>query len=820
MKSTVVLIITSIFISFFLPSAFANDICTFSSIDNFLEYEVSNDLTFYNSQSCNFEEPIDFTTNILLSKIHLSTDNDFIFSLVDINNKKITSLPIRDSYSIWNSNIINLALDPFDFKNENNNFDFQNVVSIQLYVTDTLTPIIIEDIKLEPIQTYPNFTLSENLPVSNTVFSFLILLMISLPSGILCVHYCKVFEKYDFVIKIPISLGIGFVIFLLFSFLASFLWISFEIILIFTIIEYLLLFLFYIRHKNKIKINSYQTLIFFSLLIIISGIISTQYFNLVGWPTSFHDGHAHNYMISLTTANNYYPHFSQESFLPIRDIPYDNTLYPKGSHMTASALSLFSNSFPATSMDSMLHFVMFLIPLLLASIVYKFSNSIFLTSLTFFLFYFRPNVTTSPLHWPNDVILYANQSDFFAAQVGMVILILFFILSFDFFKKENGKLKILALSFVVLASLIVTYSGFIAIPIFVLILSLFMYKKPSKKIIILFIILIIIFSSLPIWKNFLLGDYAELMLDGEVIFRHHKYLLHPPWVISDGLFPFWISSIIAFFSSIWLVTKKSYRFLALPFIVLSIIQLLSLSEEMTKNYVFYHQSMRSLGLWFLFSIIINLITINLLVHNVKKLNYVKHSQILKFLALGIILILLIPSGMDWWSILNDPNNVIRIPGGNEKNLQYWIYSNVDENELVLNDLSYSTQWVLGFKAQELVNFQQMDKVFQDNCNLKKVTLDDFHPICSETITINDILLRPWDYEYIQNTLSKYDIKYVYLSERHGKDLNCIRCLSHPELWGNWKYSDDARIAMYENHPNLELILRNGGSAIFKVQNTS
>jgi len=42
------------------------------------------------------------------------------------------------------------------------------------------------------------------------------------------------------------------------------------------------------------------------------------------------------------------------------------------------------------------------------------------------------------------------------------------------------------------------------------------------------------------------------------------------------------------------------------------------------------------------------------------------------------------------------------------------------------------------------------------------------------------------------------------------------CYPNSEKWAWRDYSGNSRIAMYENHPNLELILRNGDSAIFKV----
>jgi len=99
--------------------------------------------------------------------------------------------------------------------------------------------------------------------------------------------------------------------------------------------------------------------------------------------------------------------------------------------------------------------------------------------------------------------------------------------------------------------------------------------------------------------------------------------------------------------------------------------------------------------------------------------------------------------------------------------------------------------------------------------IDEVRTKEFAPEVFTIIKANEILKHPWDYEKIEEILRELDIKYLYISERERFD-TCDGCYPNTENW-SWKdYSGNSRIAMYENHPSLELILRNGNSAIFKV----
>jgi len=167
------------------------------------------------------------------------------------------------------------------------------------------------------------------------------------------------------------------------------------------------------------------------------------------------------------------------------------------------------------------------------------------------------------------------------------------------------------------------------------------------------------------------------------------------------------------------------------------------------------------------------------------------------------------------------------PGGNERNLQFWLYENTEPNDLILNDLSLASSWFIGFRAQNLMNGERQNEEIRFSYDIEN---DEFKPKYQGTIDslkAHKILKHPWDHEKIGEITSELDIKYIYISERERFEFHCnfpednrvrVRgtCYPYMDYWP-WKdYSGSARIAMYENHPNLELILRNGNSAVFKV----
>ena len=177
--------------------------------------------------------------------------------------------------------------------------------------------------------------------------------------------------------------------------------------------------------------------------------------------------------------------------------------------------------------------------------------------------------------------------------------------------------------------------------------------------------------------------------------------------------------------------------------------------------------------------------------------------------------------MLWENQLKAKSNAIeRAPGGNERNLQFWLLENTNTEDLILNDLTQASHWYVGFRAQNLINVNTIHKQLSLSFNKEAFTWEPKQPGLIATLKSNKILQHPWDHEMIEETIREFDIKYVYLTDRRRSPDPCTfekyLCYVSDNNWPWFDYSGDARIAMYENHPNLELVLRNGNSAIFKV----
>ena len=84
----------------------------------------------------------------------------------------------------------------------------------------------------------------------------------------------------------------------------------------------------------------------------------------------------------------------------------------------------------------------------------------------------------------------------------------------------------------------------------------------------------------------------------------------------------------------------------------------------------------------------------------------------------------------------------------------------------------------------------------------------------KSITLKLPHVRIIDFRY---PFDEFEIDYIYLSERLDKKNICDRGKCVPDgILQLPSYSGNSVIAMYENHPQLELIMRNGNSAIFRV----
>jgi len=833
-----------VLLAFFVPTnLFASNITT--EVDPICELNLTteNENIFEADQEyniwkqCSFPEPTNLRNKLIFLELLIdSSDDKLIFSLIDSNQRQVSSHEITNWYDIPPDKVANLAIDPLNFNPaiSGEKFSYGKVSSFQV-ATSANDPnsIILSNPILSSIENYPNYSSNENLPVQDPFPGFLFLIVISFPIGFVLLHYSGFQKEQNFVVKIPWFLGFGFVVYLLYSFIISRFWISAETILIFLITEYVIFGIFLFKNnKQKFisKIESKKTIFFFIAIFLISGYVSVEYSQALGWPTGW-DIRSHIPLVSLGVEKHSFG--VVESFLPIHDLPYytdDSKFdrYPLGSHAAASGITYLTNLFPAVAIQSILSFTLFLIPCMLTSIVYKYTNSIFFSSLMFMFTFWRP---MGEELWWGDPLLYPWFNGTFPGQVGVIVLFVTLVVLIEFFEKDKKKLELFILFIVGMCSIFAVYTGFLALPILIGIIGFTLhYVKNKRKFMITTISLATIFLTLPLYSRLLL-DFVFPGRGRLLIYSYHKIENSGLYDITSDVFPYVILLVMGVICASYLIRHKTLKYFSLIFLVIALVHLLSLNHDLASGYFFYHKVLRSLGFIFLFSIAVNLIFAHFLFKNnafrFHSLKFFKGKKLvsIKILAIIFVVILLAPTISTWNLLINEPRfkHTFQIPGGNEKNLQFWLYENTNKTDVILTDYSLAAEIYVGLRAQPLPsgNFQwQLLAEHLYDKETKKIefkfdkTKSSQQFIDSVTVTFkaDQILNNAWDYDYIKQTLKELNIDYVYISER--KNLRPVGVYPDHFSWQN--YIGQARIAMYENHPNLELILRNGNSGIFKV----
>ena len=772
-------------------------------------------------------------------------------SLWDISGNKIfTSNQIMNWYDISQDQRAHVVLDPSDFgidrssisdKAEGLNKKINNLkltLSSNDYESITLT-----NSKITSVDEFPDFDLDDNLPIQSIIPGFLGLILISFPLGFVLLDNTRFLQKENFVHKIPWFLGFGFCIFIGFTYISSHFWISFEVVAAFVVFSLGVMALYLFKKKSLLisfkNTKSKKSIIFFSAILVISAIVAINYQESIGWPTGTTDSVRHVSIISLTAANHVIDDGS--SYLPISDIPgffgsedpFVSKPYPRGAHSAAVGLSFLSGSFPAVSMESILAFGIFLIPLMLTSIVYKFSKSIFLSAVMYMITFW-----VSSFVFFGDIMLNKIATSTFASQVGILVMLTSFMIFIEYFEKGK-KLRLFLYFLTTLFVLGMAYYPFLMIPIFIGIIGFVIFKiKDKKKTGIILGVLVAVFISMPLWTETVHGMVG---LNQSMPFAFKWMEQQAPFDPSNGIFLLWVSSIVGLIFASFLVIFERYRTLSIIVITVSIIHLLAIFPGLAYDYTFFYQSLRTIGLMFLLSIAMILMMIHFAgkIISFKPSGYLfktVRSRYTKLAILSLMFVVLFPG----FQIYGDRHQVWdkglaftiggaydNVPGGNERNLMYWLYENTEPNDLILNDLSTSSGWILGFRAQNLVNGERQSEEIRLSYDKR---IKDFNPkfqATTDTLRANEILRHPWDHDAIEEISNELNIRYIYISEREKFQFHCTfrggenvqtreTCYPYLEDWP-WKgYSGNARITMYENHPNLELILRNGNSAVFKV----
>jgi len=709
-----------------------------------------------------------------------------------------------------------LAISSLAFNLTNYNVDEFNFHEISAFKIATASSIpdsiIISNPVISTITKYPTYHSSENLPVQDPFPGFLMLILVSFPIGYVLLHHSGFQKEKNFFVKLPWFLGFGFAVYILYSFTVARFWISSETMLAYLILEYII-FTIYLLKNYKLKFfltpDSKKTIVLFLIIFIIAGYVSVSYSQVLGYPTGW-DSRFHMPMVSLAVENHSIG--VEKSYEPINDLPYFTResmdyRYPLGFHSAAAGITFLTSLLPAVSIISILSYVLFLFLVMFASLVYKYTNSIFFTSLMFMFTFWRPMDTN--FWYIGDILLRGWSAGTVPAQAGGVILFVIFIILLEFLEKNKNKRKLFILFFIAMLSLFTTYYSFLLLPIIIAVIGITIYYVKNKRNLILIIgSLAFLYSSVPLYRH----QVFELIMGGTspfLVYSHEKLTNSGLLDIASPVFPFTIFTIIGIFSACYLIRDAKYRYFSLVFLIAALVHFLSFDKNLASDYFFYHKVIRSIGLVLILSISMNLIMMHHLFDKYYKRNSLKFLKPKRITSLKIILIILVvifltPTILTWNSLITEPNEIKmrHVPGGNERNLQFWLYENTDKDDLILNDFGLAAEYYMGFKAQPLINSGYQWRTLAHTYSVETKLFEAVHESSKMTLRANEILFHAWDYENIAQILKEYDIDYVYISERkHLQPLG-----RYPDNYSWQNYTGKARIAMYENHPNLELIL--------------
>jgi len=216
-----------------------------------------NEKTFTNIQNpqsrlveldCTLSDAISLTQKLIDFEFLIKSPRNFEIqlSLMDISGNTIfTSPQIMNWYDISQDQRAHIVLDPGDFGLESSSVsdraEAKNIKINNLKLSlspNNYESITLSNSKIKTVEDFANFQLHDNLPIQSTIPAFLGLILISFPLGFVLLSSSNFLKDENFFVKIPWFLGFGFCMYMIIIYLVSHIWISFEVVLGYLVLEF------------------------------------------------------------------------------------------------------------------------------------------------------------------------------------------------------------------------------------------------------------------------------------------------------------------------------------------------------------------------------------------------------------------------------------------------------------------------------------------------------------------------------------------------------------------------------------------------------
>ncbi len=802
-------------------------------------YFSSSDATETAVLECRFSKPVDLSTGQGLrfwmnlenvAGINKSTHeawraNAFLI-MVDANDIQRPFWNLPQWFGLEDGTWAKVIVDPSNYVQNKPGFDPGNVKSLRItfvnggdsYSQTTL----ITDAEVVP-GLFDSKIGSDRSNFKNEILtSMIVYLSSSVIMGYFLLKIIRYKLNFGFVINFSLYSAFGLVLLILLAIFLAMLHFTQTTVLTaffsFMMVGSYLIFRDRAKILSEIKNEKVLPNLIAGILIILS---LTHFFIIaenMNWPPvvdpQYH-GHASQFIMYHTSVfNNNWPFF---------DLPYGMTVYPQGFHALTAFFSLITNVMLPISQYAVTVTIVALLPPICFSIIYKKTKSYYLASIAFGALFFIPGNEVGYFVISHDVLLTIFSTGTFVFATFTCILLLF--ISIVINNKNNSNFIIYSLLSVVI---FITYTIMIVPFVLFIIIKLILLKSPINSktnglrvgkfkiknymlILRLALIILVVTSG------------ASLVYFADELQKKHNLDIDYVWLLFEEMdiynidsiyFPYFILLLGGVLSAIWLF-KSNLEFSLFLIVMFSLVFGIISNKVIFENLFWFMYPDRLVLLGAIISQIgIILAGVDIFDKLVTRFNKRKISlrskSVLSIAICSLVFIALIPSLDTHISYEYDDDLLGYLPTSNELKVMGWMNDNLDSNTTILEDRTGEGMWLSSIKIFDITNNREMWRKIHSS-----VVLDDTF-LKERAYEANLVLHHPGDMKMME-ILDKYGIEYVLITGGNPRDRQQSDVYQLLPVFPALHISTSERIALFEDNPQLQLVIREGEAALFKVK---
>lgn len=529
---------------------------------------------------------------------------------------------------------------------------------------------------------------------------------------------------------------------------------------------------------------------------------------------------------SMTTSLILYNKRIPTTHLPILDFPYIFWYYPRGLHLLSSVVSLLTGTYPAQAYPLFAAFISMLMPSLLYSVTYIKTKSPIVATISFLMAYIIPGMQFifDPSH---DLLISNIINGTYACHLGNLLLISTFGIAvcLDPFPHSSELkffsqpwLRLYAISAVSVILSYYPYAFFVIIyPLFRFLFSLLkgiFWKRHVRDLLSprnLVYLCFIIFMGFALVNVF--STLYPLVID--ILFPFGMY--PPGYYLELHYFFSNENGIIILASSLMILAfllKKKHHSLVLAYLSLFVPSMLALRESFFVNYLWIITPDRIIIPLTALSYVSFSVGVHFFLIRIGEgrkssrqrtmLNLINRSKLkaafLCLLAASILSVHLsfVPSAYMWAS-----------PVGADFEALEWIVKNTAPEDLVLTDRSFEGFGLQAFRPQNAVYVYWLESRAWRPARAR-LTL-----YTNRSIECRQILEDPLNYALMKHLITKYQIKYVYISSNpFYRDYDAGGVDEYRNVYRKWEQPEYVRI--FDRNPWLQVVFRGRNVRVYKT----